>query len=140
MPYESNIPGSGRVNEPSGLSDDGRQGQPSGLSDDTLLRTSGSSTTADLGRRAAARADQVRHTAADGLEGAATAVHSGGARVASAAHSAADALASGARYMREHDTGDMFDDLMEVVRNNPGPAILGAVALGFLVGRTLPHR
>jgi hypothetical protein len=26
---------------------------------------------------------------------------------------------------------------MEVVKSNPGPALLGAVALGFLIGRAL---
>jgi hypothetical protein len=137
MAHESNIPGSGRVNDPVGSSD--RLAQPSGLSDDTLLRASGGGS-ADPGRRGTGRADQVRASAADGLEGTANAVHSGGASVARAAHSAADALASGARYIRENDTRDMIDDLMEVVRNNPGPALLGAVALGFLVGRMLPHR
>jgi hypothetical protein len=31
----------------------------------------------------------------------------------------------------------MMGDLMQLVRNNPGPALLGALALGFLVGRAL---
>jgi ElaB/YqjD/DUF883 family membrane-anchored ribosome-binding protein len=59
----------------------------------------------------------------------------GGARVSSAAHSAADALATSADYIREHDLSDMMEDLRDVVRNNPGPALLGAAALGFLIGR-----
>ncbi len=61
----------------------------------------------------------------------------GGARVAGAAHGAADALHSGADYLREHDMRQMVDDLREVVRNNPGVALLGAAALGFLVGRAV---
>jgi hypothetical protein len=31
----------------------------------------------------------------------------------------------------------MIDDVMQLVKNNPGPALLGAAALGFLVGRAL---
>ena len=121
MGYETNTPGSDRVNDPSGL-------------DDELLAASAG---AELGRKAARRADQVRATAADNLESAASAMHSGGARVASAADSAAEALTSSADYVRDHDIRDMIDDLIDVVRNNPGPALLGAVALGFVVGRAL---
>jgi hypothetical protein len=29
----------------------------------------------------------------------------------------------------------MMEDLKQLVRNNPGPALLGALALGFVVGR-----
>jgi hypothetical protein len=126
MTYETNIPGTNRVNDPSSRSDD----------------TSGASLGArssadDVGREASGTAEQVRATAADSLDSAANAVHSGGARVASAAHSAADSLSSGAQYVRERDARDMIEDLREVVRNNPGSALLGAVALGFVVGRAL---
>ena len=85
--------------------------------------------------------ERGRSAAAGGLDSAAEALHSGadalpsGGKVSAAAHSAADALASGADYLRGHDLQDMVDDLVEVVKNNPGPALLGAVALGFLMGR-----
>jgi hypothetical protein len=75
-------------------------------------------------------AEKVRARAAESLDTAASAVDSGAASVASAAHSAADALASGARYVREYD-------LLDLVRRNAGPALLAAVVLGFVVGRTL---
>jgi ElaB/YqjD/DUF883 family membrane-anchored ribosome-binding protein len=121
-------PGANRVNE------------PSGPSDDTLLRASAGSaeaTAAETGRSAQRKAERARATAAQGLDTAANAVNAGGARVASAARSAADALASSAHYVREHEARDMLDDAMEVVKSNPGPALLGAVALGFLIGRAL---
>lgn len=121
-------PGANRVNE------------PSGARDDTLLRASAASaeaTAAEIGRNAQRKAERVRATAAQGLDTAANAVHAGGARMASAAHSAADALASSAHYVREHEARDMLDDAMEAVKRNPGPALLGAVALGFLIGRAL---
>jgi ElaB/YqjD/DUF883 family membrane-anchored ribosome-binding protein len=124
MVYESNSPGANRLNEPSGLSED-------------TLASETRSAAAELGRKASRKADRVRATAADSLDTAASAVHTGGERVASAAHSAAGALTSGAQYVREHDARDMIDDVMQLVKNNPGPALLGAAALGFLVGRAL---
>jgi ElaB/YqjD/DUF883 family membrane-anchored ribosome-binding protein len=81
--------------------------------------------------------ERLRSSAASGLTSAADAVHAGGERVASAAHSAGDALASGAEYVRDNDVRDMVDDLTAVVRNNPGPALLCAVALGFVLGRSV---
>jgi|LNFM01.2.fsa_nt_gb ElaB/YqjD/DUF883 family membrane-anchored ribosome-binding protein len=42
-----------------------------------------------------------------------------------------------AAYVREHDGGRMMHDLKRVVRNNPGPSLLVAIAIGFLAGRTL---
>ncbi|HYL71352.1 MAG TPA: hypothetical protein VET66_12725 [Steroidobacteraceae bacterium] len=80
---------------------------------------------------------RLRSSTASGLDSAAGAVHAGGERVASAAHRAGDALASGAAYVRDHDVRDMVDDLAEVVRNNPGPALLCAAALGFVLGRSV---
>ena len=92
---------------------------------------------AELGRSAARKADQARDRTAAGLETAAKSVHSGVDRMASAGHGAGDALSSSARYVREHDVRNMMDDVMGVVRNNPGVALLGAAALGFLIGRVV---
>ena len=85
-------------------------------------------------------AERLRSSAASGLNSAADAVHAGGERVASAAHRAGDALASGADYVRDNDVRDMVDDLAQVVRNNPGPALLCAAALGFVLGRSVYRR
>ncbi|HXW85176.1 MAG TPA: hypothetical protein VEJ86_12265 [Candidatus Binataceae bacterium] len=95
----------------------------------------------DVKDQAAAKEEQIRATTAGGLDSAASSLHekaegfSGSPRVASAAHSAAEALESSADYIRENDLRHMMADLMEVVKNNPGPALLGAAAVGFLVGR-----
>jgi hypothetical protein len=81
--------------------------------------------------------------AASGLESAASALHEradslpGGERVASAAHTAASALGSTADYVRENDLKSMMADMQRLVKNNPGPALLTAAALGFLIARTL---
>ena len=60
----------------------------------------------------------------------------GGEKAARAAHTAADALSSTAEYIREHDVKSMVADMQDVVRRNPGPALLVAAAVGFLFART----
>ncbi len=95
-----------------------------------------------LGNKAADTIDQGRQTAAGGLESASSALHEradnlpGGEKVASAAHATADALGSTADYIRENDLQSMMQDVQKLVRNNPGPALLTAAALGFLIART----
>jgi hypothetical protein len=91
----------------------------------------------DVGAKAAQRADQARVGAAAGLDTVASNLHDKGDRVASAAHHAADAVSSGADYLRANDVETMMSDLVDVIRRNPGPALLGAAALGFLLGRAL---
>lgn len=94
-------------------------------------------TAADLGRKAAHKAEQARSGTASGMDSAASTLHEGTERLSNVGHSTAEALESGADYVREHDLNSMVSDLMKVVRNNPGPALLSAAALGFLVGKAL---
>ena len=95
-----------------------------------------------VGQMAADKIDERRGAAAGGLDSAANTLHDkadklpGGEQVASAAHTAADALASTAEYVREHDLKSMVADMQSLVKNNPGPALLTAAALGFLIART----
>jgi ElaB/YqjD/DUF883 family membrane-anchored ribosome-binding protein len=91
----------------------------------------------DVGARAAERADRARVGAAAGLEAVASTLHERGDRVASAAHGAADAVSYGAEYLRANDVQTVMSDLVEVIRRNPGPSLLAAAALGFLLGRAL---
>ncbi len=95
----------------------------------------------DLGRTAADKVDQNREAAAGGLDSAAATLHDkaeslpGGEKVATLAHSAADKLSSSADYVRQHDVNSMMADLERLVKNNPGPSLLAAAVVGFLVGR-----
>ena len=92
----------------------------------------------DVGAKAARRADKARVSAAAGLDTVASTLHKRGDNVASAAHRAADAVSSGARYLRANDVRTLRHDFMQVIRRNPGPSLLlGAAALGFILGRTL---
>ena len=91
----------------------------------------------DVGEKAARRADRARVSAASGLDTLSSTLHKRGDNVASAAHHAADAVHSGAEYLRAHDVETMMSDLKEVIRRNPAASLLGAVALGFILGRAL---
>lgn len=95
----------------------------------------------ELGRTAADKVDENRGAAAGGLEQAASALHDkaeslpGGEKVSSLAHATAEKLNSTAEYVREHDVKRMMADVETLVKNNPGPSLLAAAAIGFLVGR-----
>lgn len=95
----------------------------------------------DVGRQATDKIDDKRGPAADALESAASTIHEkaeqlpGGETVRSVAHSAAQKLESTAGYIREHDVRSMLSDVEEIVKRNPGPSLLIAVAVGFLIGR-----
>jgi len=92
---------------------------------------------------AAETVNSQRASAASGLERVASKVHDkagsvpGGPKVVDAAHRLADGMESTAGYLREHDLGDMRDDLMNVCRRHPVQAIVSAVVVGFLLGRTV---
>lgn len=95
----------------------------------------------DFGRQATEQVDAQRGPAAETLAGAASTLHEkaeslpGGETVRSVAHSTADKLESTAGYIREHDVKAMMSDIEDVVRRNPGPSLLVAATIGFLVGR-----
>jgi ElaB/YqjD/DUF883 family membrane-anchored ribosome-binding protein len=100
------------------------------------------STVADLGRTVVDKADENREAAARGLQTAASTLHQQadslpvGEKLTGLAHSTADTLTSTADYVRGHDVNGMMIDLERLVKNNPGPSLLAAAAIGFLVART----
>jgi hypothetical protein len=97
----------------------------------------------DLARSAKGKMDQGRQSTAGALDRAADALHRradslpGGPKTSDFAHSTADRIQDTAHYIRDHNFGDIFGDLENVVRRRPGQALLGALAIGFLVGRSL---
>ena len=98
-------------------------------------------TVANMGRSAADKIDANRQGAASGLESAASRLHEKadslalGDTVSDVAHATADKLGATADYMREHDVSGMIADIERLIRKNPGPALVGAAVVGFLVGR-----
>ena len=97
----------------------------------------------DMARATAAKVDESRATAADRLEGAASAVRDragdlpGGEKVQQLARGAAERLTTTADYVRRNDTTRMMADVETAVKDNPGPELLIAAAFGFLLGRAL---
>ena len=95
----------------------------------------------DMGRMAADKIDENREATAGGLQKAADALHQnaaslpGGEKVTELAHATAEKLTSTADYVREHDANRMMADVETLVKNNPGPSLLAAAVIGFLVGR-----
>jgi ElaB/YqjD/DUF883 family membrane-anchored ribosome-binding protein len=61
----------------------------------------------------------------------------GGERVREFADAAADGVSATADYLRNTGATRMRADVEKLVKSNPGPAILVAATVGFLLGRTL---
>jgi hypothetical protein len=99
-----------------------------------------------VGRAAAGKIDDNRVNVAGGLETAASTLHEraeslpGGEKVSGFAHSAADKLSTTADYVRQHDVNSMMADVQEMVKKNPGPALVLSAVLGFLVARAFSSR
>jgi ElaB/YqjD/DUF883 family membrane-anchored ribosome-binding protein len=55
----------------------------------------------------------------------------------SASASVADTLETGGRYLEEHKIREMGEDVTNMIRRNPVPAMLVAVGVGFLLARAL---
>jgi ElaB/YqjD/DUF883 family membrane-anchored ribosome-binding protein len=97
---------------------------------------------AETGQKVVDKIDENRGAAAGRLESAASALREradtlpGGEKVANAAHATANAVGVAADYVRENDVKAMMSDVQQLVKNNPGIALLTAAALGFLVART----
>ena len=95
----------------------------------------------DLGHSAAEKIDENREAAAGGLDQAAATLREkagslpGGEKAANLAHSTAEKLNTTADYVRDHDVNRMMADVETLVKNNPGPALLVAAVVGFLLGR-----
>lgn len=96
-------------------------------------------------QKAANAIDEKRDAMARGIDSAASSLHEhadqlpGGEKVAHAAHSAAGAMEDAADYIRDQDLRGMLSDVQDLVKRNPGVALLTAVAVGFLLARTLAH-
>ena len=98
-----------------------------------------------MGRSAADKINENRDAAAGGLEKAAAALHEnadgipGGEKVTGMAHATAEKLDATAGYVREHDVKKMMFDVETLVKKNPGPSLLVAAVVGFLVGRAFSN-
>jgi hypothetical protein len=101
---------------------------------------------ADFGRKAADNLDESRRSTAGALDQTAAKLHSGGEQlsgpahaaaheISGVAHDAADKLQAAADYIRGTDVKRMGEDLKDIVKRYPGPALAAAAVLGFIVAR-----
>ena len=94
--------------------------------------------TQEFGRDAMNKIEENRVSAASALHSAASNMHQKADKLPNGpdlAHSAADRVDAVASYLQGHDTKQMLADVETVVRRNPGPSLVVAGVLGFLVGR-----
>jgi len=108
---------------------------------------------ADLSAKARDKASQVagnvsdklgqsRESAAEGLDWAASTLHEkaeavpGGPKAVNLTHSLAEGIESTASYLRDNDLKKMGNDVMNICRRYPTQALVAALAVGFLVGRS----
>src|ERR1700683_2409283 len=101
---------------------------------------------ADFGRKTVDSIDQSRESTAGALDQTAAKLHSSGDQLSGAAHTAADQISgvahatadklqAAADYIRETDLKGIGDDLKDIVKRHPGPALAAAAVLGFIVAR-----
>jgi ElaB/YqjD/DUF883 family membrane-anchored ribosome-binding protein len=95
----------------------------------------------DAGRKIQEQADAGRESAGEGLGTAAEKIRQKSQEQDGMAAEAGSKIAEGmdqtATYLKEHDTGEMVDDLERYIRQHPMQAVAGAVAAGFVIGRIL---
>jgi len=86
------------------------------------------------------KAEDATSTLGSGIQSAANRVRDSLPRegmLGKASEAFADTLDRTGRYIEERNISGMANDVTEVIRRNPIPAVLVAVGLGFLLGRTL---
>jgi len=84
------------------------------------------------------RAESALSGAGSGMQSLAGTIRDRGPQsgiLGSATAGVAGALDNTGRYLDEHGVGDMVGDLTTMIRNNPVPAVLIGIGLGFLLAR-----
>jgi ElaB/YqjD/DUF883 family membrane-anchored ribosome-binding protein len=104
-------------------------------------RDSGIATATKIKERATETADKAMDTTAGGMESAADTIREKFEGQGGIQEKAGTTVASGmertAEYLREHDTQAVLSDVEAYVKNHPAQALVGAVALGFVIGRVM---
>ena len=95
----------------------------------------------EYGDKAVEQVDAGKEKAATGMEQAAGAIREKVSRTsgmtAEAGTKVADTMDRTAGYLREHSTGEMWEDVEHYVRKHPAQALAGAVFAGFLIAKVL---
>jgi ElaB/YqjD/DUF883 family membrane-anchored ribosome-binding protein len=94
----------------------------------------------DVAHAAGQRAEDATDSLGSGLKTAADRVRSGlphEGMLGRGAEAVASTLERGGDYLRDKNLSGMADDLTDMIKRNPIPALLLGIGLGFLLGRTL---
>jgi ElaB/YqjD/DUF883 family membrane-anchored ribosome-binding protein len=94
----------------------------------------------DMASRVGQKADDVAGRAGSALESAAGTVRDHGPQsgmFGTATSRVADAVESTGRYLREEGVTGLAEDLTDMIRRNPIPALLLGLGVGFLLARAL---
>jgi len=90
------------------------------------------------GATVAHKADEVAGKVGSGLESAAGTIRSNApssGMLGSAASRVADSLESSGKYLEQEGLSGLANDMTELIKRNPIPALLVAVAVGVLIAR-----
>jgi ElaB/YqjD/DUF883 family membrane-anchored ribosome-binding protein len=93
----------------------------------------------DLGRKA----EDATHAVGSGLKSLGETIRQKGpaeGALGSATSSVASGLESGGQYLQQQGIKGIADDMTNLIRNNPIPALLVGVGLGFLLARATMRR
>jgi ElaB/YqjD/DUF883 family membrane-anchored ribosome-binding protein len=85
----------------------------------------------DMAQTAADKIDEQRDRAAIAFDRTAASLHQRKQAFSDAAQATSDKLQATADYLHEHDARAIVEDLKELVRRHPGPAIATATIFGF---------
>lgn len=94
----------------------------------------------DLASTAGDRAEHLTHRAGSGIESLGHAVRENmphGGTMGAVADRTAQGLESAGRYIQEEGLSGMADDITDVIRRNPIPAVLIGIGIGYLIARAV---
>jgi hypothetical protein len=89
------------------------------------------------------KAEDATHAVGAGMKSLADSIRDRGPHegvVGSATSSLASSLESGGRYLQREGIKGIADDMTSLIRNNPIPALLLGVGLGFILARATARR
>jgi hypothetical protein len=98
------------------------------------------STAREYASKAGDKTEDALHSVGHGMSSLAGSIRHNapeGGMLGSAAGTVAEQLDAGGRYLREHDLGDIGEDLSNVIRRHPIPSLLAVFGIGFLLGGAL---
>jgi len=94
----------------------------------------------EVGKQVGDRAEQATAAAGRGMQSVAETIRENapsGGMLGSAAQAVSSTFERGGRYLENEGLGGVGSDLTSAIRNNPVPALLVAVGVGFLLARAL---